>query len=173
MTIGVAKCRRQCICEYFVLSCIPLHKFASNCTRVHTHSSSPVSYHIYVYVRTKGFIPDSKHYNCNTLHPSCIRLVPFDYTDPGELVLQFGATNNSYSILILIVADGILENNETFLVELTSDTPEVTLNPFSSEVVIVDDSNGMFPTSVGKIRKQKLCRKSTFIPIIFPHQTLQ
>ena len=39
--------------------------------------------------------------------------------------------------------DGILERNETFLVELSSNFPEVILNPFRSEVVIVDDSNGM------------------------------
>lgn len=70
-------------------------------------------------------------------------LVSADYS-PTTSVLIFTPTVSEIEVIVPVLQDSIVENTETFFVDLTVDDEQpVVLNPATAYVAIFDDADGM------------------------------
>ena len=78
-------------------------------------------------------------YNC--IHPTCLfppLTAGLDYASVADIELIFNADNDRVCIALEILGDDIFEGEEEFFARLTTDNPDVTLDPDTTTITIED-----------------------------------
>ena len=57
---------------------------------------------------------------------------------------MFDSTTTSQNVYVAILDDDILEDNETFIGDLTTTDDRVDLHPVTATTVIIEDNDGKF-----------------------------
>ena len=69
---------------------------------------------------------------------SPLLIAGLDYTSPGAVTLTFNSTTTSQTVSVTILDDDILEENKTFIGNLTTTDDRVDLHPSTTTAIITD-----------------------------------